>query len=126
MDSESLAALSRAGVTTVRDVGAKLEKVKQLKSDLNSGKKLGPRMFILGPLLDGPDQSFEYGGPLGEMLDSIPSPDAVPQKIGDLLKAGVDGIKLYFTLPPDTAKAVIKFVDQSRAGDRTFGLFAFA
>ncbi len=111
MDSESLPLFLAAGVTTVRDVGAKLEKVKQLKSDLNSGRKLGPRMFILGPLLDGPDQSFEYGGPLGEMLDSIPSPDAVPQKIGDLLKAGVDGIKLYFTLPPDTAKAVIKFVD---------------
>src|SRR5215510_9159920 len=85
MDSESLPLFLAAGVTTVRDVGAKLEKVKQLKSDLNSGKKLGPRMFILGPLLDGADQSFEYGGPLGEMLDSIPSVDAVPQKIGDLL-----------------------------------------
>ena len=118
MDSESLPLFLAAGVTTVRDVGAKLEKVKQLKADLNSGKQLGPRMFILGPLLDGPDHSFEYGGPLGEMLDSIPSPDAVPQKIGDLLKAGVDGIKLYFTLPPETAKAIIKFVDQSRAGDR--------
>ena len=45
---------------------------------------------------------------MGEMLDSVPSPDAVPQKIGDLLKAGVDGIKLYFTLPPDTAKAIIE------------------
>jgi hypothetical protein len=45
-------------------------------------------MFILGPLLDGTDQSFEYGGPLGEILDSVPSVDAVPQKIGDLLKAG--------------------------------------
>lgn len=111
MDSESLPLFLAAGVTTVRDVGAKLEKVKQLKSDLNSGKKLGPRMFILGPLLDGTDQSFEYGGPLGEMLDSVPSVEAVPQKIGDLLKAGVDGIKLYFTLPPDTAKAIIKFVD---------------
>src|SRR5262245_23608592 len=66
MDSESLPLFLAAGVTTVRDVGAKLEKVKQLKSDLNSGKKLGPRMFILGPLLDGKDHSFEYGGPRSE------------------------------------------------------------
>ena len=36
-------------------------------------------MFILGPLLDGPDHSFDYGGPLGEMLERIPSPDAVPR-----------------------------------------------
>jgi hypothetical protein len=69
-------------------------------------------LFILGPLLDGADQSFDYNSELGEMLDSVPSPEAVPQKIGDLLKAGVDGVKLYFTLPPDTAKAIIRFVDK--------------
>lgn len=112
MDSESLPLFLAAGVTTTRDVGGKLEKVKQLREDLNSGTKLGPRMFILGPLLDGADQSFDYNSELGEMLDSVPSPEAVPQKIGDLLKAGVDGVKLYFTLPPDTAKAIIRFVDK--------------
>jgi hypothetical protein len=46
------------------------------------------------------------------MLESVPSVDAVPEKIGRLLAAGVDGVKLYFTLPPDTAKAVIDFVDK--------------
>ena len=112
MDSECLPLFLAAGVTTARDVGGKLEKVKQLRQDLNTGAKLGPRLFILGPLLDGADQSFDYNSELGEMLDSVPSPDAVPQKIGDLLKAGVDGVKLYFTLPPDTAKAIIRFVDK--------------
>jgi imidazolonepropionase-like amidohydrolase len=112
LDSESLPLFLAAGVTTARDVGGKLEKVKQLREDLNSGTKLGPRLFILGPLLDGLDQSFDYTSELGEMLDSVPSPEAVPQKIGDLLKAGVDGVKLYFTLPPDTAKAIIRFVDK--------------
>lgn len=111
MDSESLPLFLAAGVTTARDVGGKLEKVKQLKTDLNEGKKLGPRLFICGPLLDGVDSSFDYSGPFAEMLDSIPSPEAVPQKIGHLLSSGVDGVKLYFTLPPDTAKAVIGFVD---------------
>jgi hypothetical protein len=46
------------------------------------------------------------------MLDSVPSVDAVPEKIGGLLKAGVDGIKIYFSMPPDTVRAVIKFVDK--------------
>ena len=112
LDSESLPLFLAAGVTTARDVGGKLEKVKQLREDLKTGAKLGPRLFILGPLLDGVDQSMDYNSELGEILDSVPSVEAVPQKIGDLLKAGVDGVKLYFTLPPDTAKAIIRFVDK--------------
>jgi hypothetical protein len=110
MDKESLPLFLAAGVTTARDVGGKLEKVLQLRADLNSGRQLGPRLFVLGPLLDGRDESFS--GPFGEILDSVPSVDAVPKKIGELLTAGVDGIKLYFTMPPDTAKAIIGFVDK--------------
>jgi len=97
-------------VTTAREVGGKLEKVLQLRADLNSGAQLGPRLFVLGPLLDGTDQSLD--GPFAELLDSVPSVDAVPEKIGGLLKAGVDGIKIYFSMPPDTVRAVIKFVDR--------------
>jgi imidazolonepropionase-like amidohydrolase len=111
MDRESLPLFLAAGVTSARDVGAKLEKAQALKADLNSGTQLGPRLFICGPLLDGVEPSFPRG-PLVEMLDSIPSVDAVPEKIGRLLAAGVDGVKLYFTLPPDTATAVIEFVDK--------------
>jgi hypothetical protein len=110
MDEECLPLFLAAGVTTARDVGGKLEKVLRLRSDLNSGRQLGPRLFVLGPLLDGRDESF--GGEFGEILDSVPSVDAVPDKIGHLLKSGVDGIKLYFTMPPDTAKAIIEFVDK--------------
>ncbi len=110
MDKESLPLFLAAGVTTARDVGGKLEKVLQLRAELNSGRELGPRLFILGPLLDGTIQSLE--GPFAEMLDSVPSVDAVPDKIGGLLKTGVDGIKIYFSMPPDTVRAVIKFVDK--------------
>jgi imidazolonepropionase-like amidohydrolase len=111
MDRESLPLFLAAGVTSARDVGAKLEKVQALKADLNSGAQLGPRLFMCGPLLDGVEPSFPKG-PLTEMLESVPSVDAVPAQIGRLLAAGVDGVKLYFTLPPDTAKAIIAFVDK--------------
>ena len=80
LDSESLPLFIAAGVTTARDVGGKLEKVTQLREDLRTGAKLGPRLFVLGPLLDGVDQSMDYNGELGEMLDSVPSVEAVPQK----------------------------------------------
>ncbi|MGH8010136.1 MAG: amidohydrolase family protein, partial [Candidatus Binatia bacterium] len=112
MDRDSLPLFLAAGVTSARDVGAKLEKVQALKAALNSGTQLGPRLFMCGPLLDGVESSFSAHGPFTEMLESVPSVDAVPQKIGHLLAAGVDGIKLYFTLPPDTAQAIIKFVDK--------------
>jgi len=111
MDRESLPLFLAAGVTSARDVGAKLEKAQALKADINNGVQLGPRLFICGPLLDGVEPSFPRG-PLTEMLESVPSVDAVPQQIGRLLAAGVDGVKLYFTLPPDTAKAIIEFVDK--------------
>src|SRR5262249_1826087 len=83
----------------------------QLKAELNGGKKLGPRLSICGPLLDGADSSFDYSGPLGEMLDSVPSPEAVPQKIAGLLSPGGAAAKLYSPIPPAPAKAVIGFVD---------------
>ena len=111
MDRESLPLFLAAGVTSARDVGAKLEKAHALRADINNGAQLGPRLFICGPLLDGVEPSFPRG-PLTEMLESVPSVDAVPQQIGRLLAAGVDGVKLYFTLPPDTAKAIIEFVDK--------------
>ena len=41
------------GVTSVRDVGGKLEKVLKLRSDLESGKTLGPRLLVCGPALNG-------------------------------------------------------------------------
>ena len=108
MDREALPLFLAAGVTSARDVGAKLETAQALKADLNSGAQLGPRLFIYGPLLDGVDSSFPPRSPLAEMLESVPSVEAVPQKIGRLLAAGVDGVKLYFTLPPDTAQAIIQ------------------
>ncbi|OUS10410.1 hypothetical protein A9Q89_11380 [Gammaproteobacteria bacterium 53_120_T64] len=54
MDSECLPLFLAAGVTTARDVGGRLDLVLKNRDDLNRGKKLGPRLFVCGPLLDGP------------------------------------------------------------------------
>ena len=70
MDRASLPLFLAAGVTSARDVGAKLEKAQALKADLASGAQLGPRLFIYGPLLDGVEPSFPRG-PLREMLATL-------------------------------------------------------
>src|SRR5262245_63161399 len=84
MDRESLLLFLAAGVTSARDVGAKLEKAQALKADINSGAQLGPRLFICGPLLDGVEPSLPRG-PLREMLESVTSVAAVAEQIVCLL-----------------------------------------
>lgn len=111
LEESDLAQFLAAGVTTARDVGGKLDKVLRLRGRVAAGEVLGPRLFVYGPLLDGEAHSFS-GSSLDEMLDNIPSPEAAPAKIHELLEAGVDGVKLYFTMPPATAKAVIRAVDR--------------
>jgi imidazolonepropionase-like amidohydrolase len=111
MDRACLPLFLAAGVTSVRDVGGRIDKTLALRADLASGAQVGPRMYVYGPLLDGAVASMPVASPVYEILDFLPSPEHVPAKIGGLLDAGVDGVKLYFTLPPETAKAVIAFVD---------------
>lgn len=111
IDRKDLTLFLAAGVTAARDVGGKLEKVLRLRGQVASGEVVGPRLYVCGPLLDGEAHSFAPGK-LTEMIDNIPTPEAAPAKIRNLLDAGVDGIKIYFTMQPDTAKAVIRAVDK--------------
>jgi imidazolonepropionase-like amidohydrolase len=111
MDRESLPVFLAAGVTSARDVGANLDRVLALRADLASGAQLGPRLYVCGPLLDGAQPSFSPRSPLFEILDFVPSVEDVPDKVQSILDAGVDGVKLYFTLPPETAKAIIQYVE---------------
>jgi Amidohydrolase family len=111
MDRACLPLFLAAGVTSVRDVGGQIDKTMAIRADLTSGRQVGPRMYIYGPLLDGAVPSMPAASPVFEILDFLPTPEHVPGKVGGLLERGVDGVKLYFTLPPETAKAVIAFVD---------------
>src|SRR6185295_4811771 len=42
------------GVTGVRDMGSDLEPILAARAAIAQGKKLGPRLVIAGPMLDGP------------------------------------------------------------------------
>ena len=111
MDESYYPLFLAAGVTSARDLGGKLENVLALRADLESGKALGPRLLVYGPMLDGAVSSAEAPFFL-EISDRLPSPEAVPEKVGGLLEAGVDGVKLYYTMPPETTQATIDFVDK--------------
>ncbi len=111
MGDDGLALFLAAGVTTARDVGGALDDVLAIRERLASGAATGPRLFVCGPLLDGATPSLEHPE-FSRMLHAVPDVDAVPGTVGGLLDAGVDAVKLYFSLPPDTARAIIGYVDK--------------
>ena len=109
MGDEGMRLFIAAGVTAARDCGGRLDGVKAVQRALASGEKLGPRLYVCGPLLQGTVQSLPE--PFASvMLESVPSPDAVPDKIKPLLENEVDCIKLYFSLPAETGERIISYV----------------
>jgi imidazolonepropionase-like amidohydrolase len=82
------------GVTGVRDMGSDLKVVKQWRSEIAAGKLLGPRMYIAGPMLDGPTPRFPSSAPVANAADG--------RKVVDDLKGqGVDFIKIQSLIPRD-------------------------
>lgn len=87
-----LNALLYAGVTTVMDTGNVEPFVMQLRSAVRSGLVLGPRIYCVGPILDGAD-------PVWPALSmAIASKDQVPRIVESLAGEKVDFIKLYVGL----------------------------
>ena len=82
------------GVTGVRDMGSDLEVVKLWRAQIDAGKLLGPRMYIAGPMLDGPVPRFPSSAPVANAADG--------RRVVDELKAkGVDFIKIQSLIPRD-------------------------
>jgi cytosine/adenosine deaminase-related metal-dependent hydrolase len=82
------------GVTTVRDMGGPLEDVVRLRADTASGVLLGPRLFIAGPLLEGP---VDIHMPL---IVDLFSEEAARREVAALKKNKVDYVEVDTTLTP--------------------------
>lgn len=87
------------GVTGVRDMGGDLAVLRRWRSDIASGKLLGPRMVIAGPMLDGPKPRFPSSAAVG-------SPAEARNTVDDLRANGVDFIKIQSLIPRDAYFAV--------------------
>lgn len=88
-----------AGVTTVLDLGGQLHDVTAHRAAIESGARPGPRMLFTGPMLE---EGEVYAGFAGfcRRFDATNT----EAEIDALADAGVDGIKLYVTVRPDTAR----------------------
>ncbi len=106
---EGLKLFMANGITSVRDCGAKLELVLEIKRALESGAKFGPRLYFCGPLLDGAQSSLGASGAL--MTQNVPSRESIPGIVKPILDAGADSLKLYFGLTADMGEAIIRYAD---------------
>jgi imidazolonepropionase-like amidohydrolase len=87
-----MSALLYAGVTTVLDTGNVEPFVVQLRAEVAAGRLLGPRIYCVGPLIDGADPAWP---PLSRAVASV---DQVPDVVRALSRDHVDLIKAYVGL----------------------------
>lgn len=87
------------GITTVRDMGGKVEFLKQLRSEVDSGKRLGPQIFFTGPYLDGDPPGYQPAIVVRTATDAH-------QAVGQLKEQGVDFIKVQSRLSREAYLAI--------------------
>jgi len=81
----------RAGVTSVRDLGADVENIFWLREEITTGRLPGPRTFIAGPFLRKTKTSFVSDDYVDTWV--IENPDDAREKVRKLAEMGVDVIK---------------------------------
>lgn len=103
-----------AGVTTVRDLGARAFATIEVRNAINSGLIPGPRMLCAGHLIC---MTGGHGWPIGREADGA---DEVRRAAREQLKAGADVVKLMATggvLTPGTEPGAAQLtLEELRAG----------
>jgi imidazolonepropionase-like amidohydrolase len=87
------------GITSVRDMGGYLESLLPLRKEIEAEKRLGPRIYLAGPYLDGDPPSFQPSLVVTNATQAA-------QDVRDLLRRGVDFIKVQSMLPRDVYFAI--------------------
>jgi len=97
-----LNALVYCGVTTVLDAGNVLPFVAQMRQEIEAGRIEGPRIYFVGPLIDGPDPVWP------PISFSLVSTAQVPGMVALLQASGVDALKGYGGLSAVQIEALAK------------------
>jgi imidazolonepropionase-like amidohydrolase len=93
---EALSLLVANGVTGVRDMGGDLDQLNRWRSDIVSGRRLGPRITRAGPFIDGPKKMSAIRAPLTRIVTTAGEARLL---VDSLKEAGVDYLKVHSRLP---------------------------
>ena len=105
------------GVTTVYDTSNPTDWVIAQRDALRTGRIKGPRMFVTGEIIDGPEEAAD------ERRDGyrtqVNTPDEARSLARSLLTRGVDALKVYQNLTPELLRPVVE--EARRAGTEAVG-----
>jgi imidazolonepropionase-like amidohydrolase len=98
----------RHGITTIRDVGANLDGILEVRRASREPGSAHPRLFACGPLLDGPTPRH---GPYISQV--VTTPEGARQIVRELLARQVDCLKIYEQLTPPLVRVIVEEARQA-------------
>ncbi|MBX2817265.1 MAG: amidohydrolase family protein [Saprospiraceae bacterium] len=97
------------GITSVRDIGGRLDFVKKWKDEAMANPDDAPRVMMAGPLLDGMPNVYDGSTPFTPALSvGLATVQDVREAVSTLIDAGVDLLKAYEMLTPEQFAEVIR------------------
>ena len=90
------------GVTAIRDTGFSVLVMRLTAADLSSGKRIGPRLYFCGDLLDGQPPLYR------EATLLVDTPERARSAVTFLADQGVDCIKVYNSVKEPELKEIIR------------------
>jgi hypothetical protein len=89
-----------AGITTVRDLGNPIEELGKLRTHIEQGEQIGPRIIRAG-FIDGPGP---FEGPIKVLAAT---PEEARQRVDHYADLGYVQIKIYSSVKPDLVPVII-------------------
>ena len=102
----ALPALVANGVTGVRDMGGDLKLLDRWRSEIESGQRLGPRIYRTGPYVDGPKEDAPF-------RLTVTNPKEARAAVEQLAAQKVDLIKIHNEVPRDAFFALAEAADKA-------------
>ena len=98
------------GVTTVFDTANPTDWIIAQRDAINRGRIQGPRMFVTGVVIDGPEENSNMNHPTerGGYRIHVRNPEEARVAVQQLVIQGVDAIKVHETLTPNLLRVVVK------------------
>lgn len=99
------------GVTTVRDMGGKVEYLAELRSEIADDKPPGPQLFFTGPYLDGDPPGYQPSITVKSAFEARAAVDLLVSQHVDFIKTqSVLSRDAYFAVAEESKAKHIRFV----------------